>query len=717
LNELTKLDVYSRVDLVSPVEHPTFNYASSGSLTLIVEYLISSGNFTSAVIAEQQLVDNRLKVLMRRTNDSGAIRKASGSQYLFAENWGEIFKYVRAHPDDRLVITAPPCMIEKLKSLSDNLFLISFCCDNTYDDRHFTNNLANNYGLEGAVESCEFRNGQPWPRFNLKINTRDTELIVPDYYDDLYAGGVMARAGCESCTIYVAEADIMAADPWNLLTYAESTVMFQSPAGQKVLGEMCSKGYLSRWQIATAEFAYAHRYSFAAKAIKQHKQTLLKRLISSSWIKPRIFSNKLVPELLVDWSKRQDRKRTRKQAKKRPDLRVAMIAYTKNNKGTEALTKAIIQLFREFAQLNNKSIAFSIIGEQDPGVRPYFKGSLFTTERPLHPWFPLNRSVKQVLRTIKHYWLSDLVVHSGGDMLTGDAVVRLTNLLVPLLMRKKVIILSETLGPYRTPGRRGWITRTLAKKLFENVAYLSSRDDDSIEFLREIGIERPLSKTPDLAFQITQSVESSEIQYLKKQTVPLIAFNFNILLFDTFPDGREALLSELSTFFDRTYAALDGNCRFVLFSHVFHQNQQGLGSDRQVVELIRQVYPADEFSEKFLVHDHNLAFEQLRASVAYFDVVVSSRMHLCVSALSQQIPVIPIANNHKYKSVIGDINGTEYLIDMEQFSGVDLSKLTLKLIASRDEQVALIARNLESLQTEIETFKQSLFLDLGRVCF
>ena len=692
---------------------------------MIIEFLITSGKFDHAIIAKQYAANGCIKVRMHRTNDIQEIREAAGSQYLFADNWGEIFKFLTNNPEARLVIIAPPCMVDKLRSLSGNLFLVSFCCDNAYDDKLLASNIKQRYQVDADIESVRFRSGHPWPRFNLVINTSETNLIASDYYDELYGVGVMARYGCQTCTTYVAVADLLAADPWNLLTYSESTVLFQSANGGQLLAQLEAEGYLSRWRIAEKEFTYAHRYSFAAKSIKQatgqatksRPTSLAQRLLKSDWVKSRLMTGSFLPGLLLKFSQQRLRSKVRRHARGRPDLRVTMIAYTRNNKGTEALTKSIIQLFREFARLNGKSISFSVISEQDPGVSPYFEGSLFTTENPLHPWLPFNRSVRQVLRTLKHYWLSDVVVHSGGDMLTGDAVVRLTNLVVPLILRKKVIILSETLGPYRTPGRRGWITRLLAKKLFSGASYLSSRDDDSIKFITELGIERDIDKTPDLAFLINKLVKTEHAASLQKQKIPLIGFNLNLDLASGFPGGLDALISQLVIFFNETFEALDGQCRFVLFSHVFHQTPDGLGIDGLLAEMIRKQYTEDEFTEKFLVHDHNLEFEQLRASVACLDLVISSRMHLCVSALSQQIPVIPIANNHKYKSVIGDINGIHYLIDIDRLTGERLTDLTLELFENRAAQVDLIKRNLERLEQAKTEFKHAFFAELNKICF
>lgn len=222
------------------------------------------------------------------------------------------------------------------------------------------------------------------------------------------------------------------------------------------------------------------------------------------------------------------------------------------------------------------------------------------------------------------------------------------NLMTEIVGRAGVplIYTPQTIGPFET--RRG---RILGRRALRRGTTVMARDRRSAEVAAGLGRPVDLLAT-DVVFALDQTVA------LKTQDVLL---NVSGLLWQPNPHvdhlGYRRLVSQL---FQRIVQA---GRRVTLLAHVIDSPVP----DNDVPacrEFADQVAGAGYDCPEILVPE---SLDDVRAKIATAELVIGSRMHACLNALSLGVPAIPLAYSRKFAPLLDAIGGPAS-IDLKQHS-------------------------------------------------
>lgn len=250
-------------------------------------------------------------------------------------------------------------------------------------------------------------------------------------------------------------------------------------------------------------------------------------------------------------------------------------------------------------------------------------------------------------KNIKKLCEVDIFISTDGDVLGEDygflpLVWRLYYLSLGLIMKKPVLIYSEGLGPFNSR-----IAKIAAKIFFKKCVYISVRDEISLKNILDLGITNPpvVDLVADSAFLLEKSTEA-RLNYKR--------------------DGKKLIgvaVSKLAAQYGFSYKGDSSYKSFVIFmaevidwlidyhsSEVIlipHVVQVGRNDYETAEDIIRLV----KNKKRIRIVEKDLTASELKAVISYCDLVIASRMHASIAALSTGVPVVGIAYSHKMNGI------------------------------------------------------------------
>ncbi|CDT88197.1 conserved hypothetical protein [Vibrio coralliirubri] len=237
---------------------------------------------------------------------------------------------------------------------------------------------------------------------------------------------------------------------------------------------------------------------------------------------------------------------------------------------------------------------------------------------------------------------------------------------------KHYIFMPQAMGPF---------TSDKYKKLVLEAAKFSSlmfiRDEVSYKHVTDItGEQENIILSPDFTNLITVNdllpVFSSE----DKKILTII------------PNGKMLSKQSEQKFHGRSYigefinTAIDAQQRGY---HIVVLNHEGQGD----LKICSEIYSALNKDSATLLND--LTAIEVKKQISVSDMVICSRFHGCVSALSQGIPAIATSWSHKYEMLYKDYNVPELVYDFtmplqEKLKVVDQFKLVDNIMVEKENQ-------------------------------
>jgi len=340
-------------------------------------------------------------------------------------------------------------------------------------------------------------------------------------------------------------------------------------------------------------------------------------------------------------------------------------------------------------------------------------------------------------RKLKEWANADVIIHLGGDVLSDylgqtNLLEHLKDLLLGVVLEKPVVIWGESVGPIRSR-----FCRFLAKFVLNKVAMITLREEASKVYLCNIGIHKPpIYVTADPAFlcQAAPKVRVKEIldmEGLDDMAGPLIGItpsvlsllrrmsNFSACMFSLYSTFQYFLPEELFRLivgkvkrlpiFQREKVELnnmlkvlaevaDGcienlNANVVLIPHV-----QAGGPYANDKELAMKVVHLMKHGNRAQVIRHNYTAEEIGGIIGCLHLLIGSRMHANIAALSQCIPVIALPYHGKFHNVMVMVGQERYVCDEVTTEAImaKLSEVWNRRQAIR-EQLEYRVRNMKEL--------------------
>ncbi|HEY3736252.1 MAG TPA: polysaccharide pyruvyl transferase family protein [Jatrophihabitans sp.] len=313
------------------------------------------------------------------------------------------------------------------------------------------------------------------------------------------------------------------------------------------------------------------------------------------------------------------------------------------------------------------------------------------------PWRGLLRA--PALRTIAD---ADLVADlSGISFVDGRRpVVLVYNALVvwvPMALGTKVVKCSQAMGPFETP-----VNKALAKLTLPRLARVCPRGDVTEGFVRGLHVMgrglKNVTAAGDMAFtmRVPDSVrESIAAKLAAAGPGPYLTISPSQVV-ATFLEGGEVDYPRVTAEFIDLVGERTG-LRVVLIAHsaepdkgVTHMND--LPICRDIAKLVKR-------PENLIFFDEDLLPTELRAIISQSQILVASRFHAMISALTERVPPVVIGWSHKYGEVLAPFGIQEAALDYSDLSSAaKIVGRVQDVLAAREDYVARIDANLPAAE-------------------
>jgi colanic acid/amylovoran biosynthesis protein len=293
---------------------------------------------------------------------------------------------------------------------------------------------------------------------------------------------------------------------------------------------------------------------------------------------------------------------------------------------------------------------------------------------------------------------SDLIVGVPGGYLMAPAakddywLYHVALLGVPLLLKRPVGLYSCSLGPFVG------LHRPFAKWLLNRVDLIVLREGQSAKHLE--GLLRDgsrVARAPDAAFAFEHGADPADLPAdilarLDGRPRPWVGFSVRHYHFPGRADP-EALFERYLAEVSRCAAFVHDRGGTAVF---VPQSIDAAGRDVEVARLVQARLAG---SASAVLVDADLSPQQLQALYGRLDVMVGTRMHANILALSRRVPTIAVAYEHKTVGIMETVGLERWVLDMGEVEG-RLLPLLGEMLSERASVAAHLEQVIPRLQRE-----------------
>lgn len=244
---------------------------------------------------------------------------------------------------------------------------------------------------------------------------------------------------------------------------------------------------------------------------------------------------------------------------------------------------------------------------------------------------------------------ADAVVASGGDIFTSDYGNLRKHLAYPLMARgRPVYLCGHSIGPF-TPADRDYFLRAA-----EAIALISVREENSLDYLRELDVQAPVELTADVAFTLPGLAATDCRDWLQRRygvsgEASLVGLSVSQGIIKYSGLDAESYYAEFAALCD---ALLTEGHEVLLVPHVMESNPD----NNDVIacdEVLRRVKAPGRV--------HVLSGEpgavELKSAIGQCIALIGTRTHATIAAMSQGVPTVSIAYSRKAHGIMKDVYG------------------------------------------------------------
>jgi len=246
---------------------------------------------------------------------------------------------------------------------------------------------------------------------------------------------------------------------------------------------------------------------------------------------------------------------------------------------------------------------------------------------------------------VENYWL--------GPMLFDFGVVRRLGL--PL------VLLTQSMGPFRKPS-----VRRAVRQVVEDARLVLLRDEASRRNVASLGVEGPRVRVgADLAFALAEPETLRTARTATWPDRPRVAVSVREWpYFETVPAEEGMARYRASVAATVAHLVRDHGAE-VVFVSTCQGNPAYRYDDAAVAAAIAKTLPDDVRARVAVDSDYHRPEEMLDL-LGGFDLVLATRMHVAILALSAGVPVLPIAYEFKTQALFDRLGVGEWVQDIEQ---------------------------------------------------
>lgn len=381
-------------------------------------------------------------------------------------------------------------------------------------------------------------------------------------------------------------------------------------------------------------------------------------------------------------------------------MKILIAAHYNLNNGDRALLEATLQIINELlpnseivvsAYVPNvlKDPRFSVVGwALGHGTAEKIKLKLSTISlfRTL-----FRKLYKQVCDNeyIEAVETADIVLMSGGhhltDILSAQSYYKLSaNFYVPIAMKKKVVLLPQSIGPAKNLDIRRSI-----RYIIENASSIAYRDESSKQFLEELKVSHNSRFVPDLVYSLKPDGKKNRIE----RTV-------GVALYHSYAEEKRKkvlpftignLILEIDDLLDRGYSV------------------KIIPMDSGDEEYSKRIYEGLKSSKKeagFSIANRGTSIMDIVNQYATVSYCIAYKTHSTIFSMICNTPLVAIAYHPKSIEFMKKVGLEEYAIMDTEASFANLRRIIGKLENNcdliREKELAGVRQNRDEINTYLQ---------------
>lgn len=333
------------------------------------------------------------------------------------------------------------------------------------------------------------------------------------------------------------------------------------------------------------------------------------------------------------------------------------------------------------------------------------------------PWLLGLHGERRVL--LQAYFQADLVISSAGNFMYTSGKVGLPFLLALFSIwygacaGKPLYTLPQTLGPFR----RKWESY-LAKRVLGKMRLVLMRDPISMVLWEAWNVRHARGELwPDLAFAFDVAGREQEARALltrcgipADRRAPLLGVTLIHWGAQSRQFSGQQLYEEAVAAAIRTFLATFGG-RAVLFGQVRGPTaaEDDLVPARRVLGLLH------DWGARVAVVEERVPSDVLKGAYGHVDMLLGTRLHSNIFALSEGVPIVAIGYQYKTRGVLRMLGLERWMLDIEQVSEETLVPLLCEAWAEREHTRAHIQAVLPNVRDRAARAGALLSADFARL--
>ncbi len=254
-------------------------------------------------------------------------------------------------------------------------------------------------------------------------------------------------------------------------------------------------------------------------------------------------------------------------------------------------------------------------------------------------------------------------------------------------------------------GLRHSLSRRFVCNAVSRAERVSLRDAGSIDLLRAIGVHRPLSFCPDLAFGLPPFPNDScrMRESTPRPTVGLSPIAYGLP--GSWPEAHEPLFNRYWRELESLALSLLGSGYGLTF---FATDDPDHRLAQRLYERLKSIRPAGDRLELLPALDVARLLSKLRG----FEAVVASRLHGCLLSHLCATPVLAVAYHRKVRAHMEAMGMDRFCFDFNHFNAIDGRRALTQILqdrqAARSSLKAACDSNRKAVESEFATIANEL---------
>lgn len=270
--------------------------------------------------------------------------------------------------------------------------------------------------------------------------------------------------------------------------------------------------------------------------------------------------------------------------------------------------------------------------------------------------------------------------------------------LIARWMKKPIIKTAASYGGITKPATKK-TAKFMGNKIYTEI--IARETQSRAELIQNGGVRKDIRVSPDVAnlFDVNAEVVANRVG---------ISTSFQIER--QFKNGISYV------------QAVAGFCEYVNKKTgadiILIPNQTLPNNARDDVVISKEIYEVlkEKRISAQLVDIHKTNSTELKSIIASCGVLVGSRYHSCVAALSSGVPVLVVGWHHKYEELLKEYLQSDMLIDVRDFDMDAMKNSFDELWATREERVSTIKREIPKVRNAVIAAAKVVFSKYGKMC-